>query len=144
MARFSMEKLGTSGAVLAALACPICFPKLALFGAVFGFGVFAPMEGYIAIGIQVLFILALLGQVMAYRRHRNRRLLALSIGTTLLMFAAYYVFGSSILLQISLMGLVAASIWLIMESRRCAKCMAESSEAQHSVRENSGRDNEPA
>ena len=143
MARFSMEKLGTSGAVLAALACPICFPKFALIGAVFGFGVFAPMEGYIAMGIQVLFGLALLGQVLAYRRHRNRWLLAFVVATTLLMFAAYYIFGSSLLLQISLFGLVAASVWLVIESRRCAKCAAESSEAQQSARENSGRDNEP-
>ena len=94
-------------------------------------------------GIQVLFGLALLGQVLAFRRHRNRWLFALSIGTTLLMFAAYYLFGSSLLLQISLFGLVTASVWLVIESRRCAKCAAESSEAQQTARENSGRDYGP-
>ena len=40
------------------------------------------------------------------------------------MFIAYYVIPSSILLQISLLGLVAASIWQAVEARRCAKYAA--------------------
>jgi len=51
----SPEKFGTVGAVLAALACPICFPKVALVGAAVGLGVFAPYEGYIALAVQALF-----------------------------------------------------------------------------------------
>ena len=110
--------------MLAALACPICFPKLALIGAAVGLGVFAPFEGYIAIGIQVLFILALIGQALAYPRHRNVWLLLLSVATTTLLFAAYYLFSSSVLIQLSLVGLVAASVWLFVELKRCAKCEA--------------------
>jgi mercuric ion transport protein len=122
MSRLVTEKLGTWGAVIVALACPICFPKLALIGAALGLGIFAPYERYLALGVQVLFVLALIGQGLAYRAHRNKWLLSLAIGTTTLMFVAYYVIPSSILLQASLAGLVGASIWQIFEVRRCAKC----------------------
>jgi mercuric ion transport protein len=117
-----LEKFGTVGAVIAALACPLCFPKLALIGAAVGLGAFAPFEGTIAVGVQVLFVLALIGQVLAFPRHRNRWLLALSVATTLTLLVGYYVFPSTILLQISLAGLVAASVWLVVALRRCATC----------------------
>ena len=124
------EKFGTFGAVVAAAACQICFPKVALVGAAIGFGTLAPFEGYIAVGVQVLFVLAFAGQVLAFPRHRNRWLLVLSAATTVLLFAAYYLFSSSTLLQVSLASLVAASIWLVVESQRCAKCEALAQEAK--------------
>jgi mercuric ion transport protein len=118
----SLEKLGTTGAVIAALACPICFPKLALVGAALGLGVFAPYEPYIALALQVLFVVALVGQILSYRSHRNAWLLSLAIATTAAMFTAYYVVPSTILLQLALFALVAASVWQVVELRRCAKC----------------------
>jgi len=121
-----LDRFGTAGAVVAAAACPICFPKLALVGAAVGLGVFAPFEGYVAMGVQVLFVLVFIGQLLAFRRHRNRWLLALSSATTVLLFVGYYVVPSSILLQVSLAGLVVASIWLAVELRRCAKCVPSS------------------
>lgn len=130
MDRSFFERFGTVGAVVAAAACPVCFPKVALVGAAIGFGTLAPFEGYIAVGVQVLFVLAFVGQVLAFRRHRNRWLLVLSAATAVLLFAAYYLFSSSTLLQVSLAGLVAASIWLVVESRRCAKCEAQAQGAK--------------
>lgn len=118
------EKLGTVGAVLAAAACPICFPKIALIGAAAGLGVLAPFEGFIAIGVQALFALALVGHVIAFPRHRNRWILALAIAATLMLFIAYYAISSSALLQVALGCLVVASIWLAVELRRCASCEA--------------------
>jgi mercuric ion transport protein len=118
-----LEKGGTGGAVLAALACPICFPKLALIGAAVGFGAFAPYERYIALGVQALFVVAFVGQVLAFRVHRNRWLLGLAAATTLTLFVGYYVVPSSILLQIALLGLVVSSVWHVIEVKRCAKCV---------------------
>jgi hypothetical protein len=63
-----------------------------------------------------------MGQVLAYRSHRNKWLVSFAAPVTTLMFIAYYVIPSSILLQIALLGLVAASIWQVIEARRCAKC----------------------
>jgi hypothetical protein len=54
MQRTVVEKVGSIGAIIAALACPICFPKLALVGLAVGLGVLAPYEGYMAKGVQVL------------------------------------------------------------------------------------------
>ena len=117
-----LDRFGTIGAVIAAAACPICFPKIALIGAAVGLGVFAPHERYVATAVQIFFVLAFIGQVVAFRRHRNGWLLALSALTTALLFIGYYVVPSSILLQIALAALVAVSIWLALELRRCAKC----------------------
>jgi uncharacterized membrane protein len=100
-----------------------------LIGAALGFGIFAPYEPYVALGVQALFVLALAGQLLAYRTHRNKWLLSLAIATTVLLFAGYYVIPSSILLQVSLAGLVVASIWQVVESKRCAKCSAQPSSA---------------
>lgn len=124
MTRPSIEKLGTFGAVLAAAACPICFPKLALVGAALGLGVFAPFEGYMVFAVQALFVLAFVGQWLAFRRHRNRWLLALSAVVTLLVLVGYYAFPSPVLLQIALLALAVASVWLVVELRRCTKCAA--------------------
>lgn len=119
-----LEKLGTVGAVIAALACPICFPKLALIGLAIGFGSLQPFEPYIAIAVQLLFVAAFVGQALAYRRHRNRWLLAFAGLTTVALFMGYYVFPSAILLQVALAGLAVASVWLAVEMRRCAKCQS--------------------
>src|SRR5688572_23834225 len=125
MNRTLVQKFGSIGAALAALACPVCFPKLALIGAALGLGIFAPYERYVAFAVQALFVVALLGQGLAYRSHHNKWVLFLAFATTALMFVGYYVIPSSILLQISLLGLIAASIWQVVETRRCAKCAAQ-------------------
>jgi mercuric ion transport protein len=122
MTRPSVEKLGTFGAVLTAAACPICFPKLALVGAALGLGALAPFEGYVVLGVQFLFVLAFVGQWVAFRRHHNRWLFALSGVVTLLVFVGYYIFPSAVLLQIALLGLAGASAWLVVALRRCANC----------------------
>jgi mercuric ion transport protein len=116
------ERFGTTGAVVAALACPICFPKLAVVGAALGLGIFVPYEKYVALGVQALFVVAFVGQVLSYRTHRNKWLLGFSSLVTVLLFVGYYVVPSSILLQISLAGLVIASIWQVVAIKRCASC----------------------
>ena len=118
MRRRVMEKIGPIGAVIGALACPICFPKIAIVGSAIGLGVLAPFEGYIAKGVQALFLIAFIGQLAAFRQHGNRWLLGLSLLTTLLLFSGYYVVSSSLLLQLSLCGLVISSGWLFIEQRR--------------------------
>ena len=60
-----MMTTGTTGALLAALLCPICSPKLALVGALLGLGVPAPSEGWFAASAQVFLIVALAGHGVA-------------------------------------------------------------------------------
>jgi mercuric ion transport protein len=117
-----LEKAGTVGALIAAAACPVCFPKLALIGAAFGFGVLAPYEGTSLIVVLILVAVAWLAQLAAYRRHRSRALLAWATLATVTLYAGFFVAGSTLLMQAGLVALFVASVWLVLELRRCARC----------------------
>ncbi|GAB4473903.1 MAG: hypothetical protein OHK0044_18330 [Burkholderiaceae bacterium] len=116
------ERTGTLGAVVAAALCPVCFPKLALLGAALGLGVFAPYEGVLIVVVLIFAGAAWAGHAAMYRRHRRRALLALATAATVLLYVGYFVAGSSLLMQASLVALAAASVWLAFELRRCARC----------------------
>ena len=118
----ALEKSGTFGAIVSAAACPVCFPKLAIVGAMLGLGVFAPLEGYLVTLLQLLAIAALVGQVMAYRRYCNAYLLGLATVGTVCVLVAYHAYFSELLVYAGLAVLAAASIWLVVESRRCPVC----------------------
>lgn len=120
--RIKLENYGSFGAIVAAAACPICFPKLALLGAFFGLGALAKYEAFFFYGAHILIVMALIGHVISYKRVRNQILLALAITSAILFFISLYVFVSEILSYIALTGLVAATIWMIVESRRCDRC----------------------
>ncbi len=61
-----LEKIGSLGAVIAAAACPVCFPKLALIGALFGLGALGAYESQLFIAAQILVVVAVLGHALAY------------------------------------------------------------------------------
>jgi hypothetical protein len=117
-----LERAGTFGAALAAAACPVCFPKFALLGTVLGLGAFAPYEGALIVVVLILAAAAWAGHVAAWRRHRKRVLLALATAATALLYVGYFVAGSPLLMQGSLVALAGASVWLGFELRRCARC----------------------
>ena len=118
----TLEKLGSFGAIIAAAACPICFPKLALLGALFGFGVLAPYETAFFFGAQILVVIAVIGHAISYTKHQNKILLSLTVLSAILLFVSLYAFVSEILSYIAFAGLIAATIWLILENRRCQSC----------------------
>jgi len=105
-----LEKAGSIGAVVAAAACPVCFPKLALLGALFGLGAFGAYESQLFIAAQALVVLAVVGQSLAYLRHRNRWTLAVTLASAAAVFAGVYLVGSEWLAYAGLAGLVAASL----------------------------------
>ena len=109
MAPLRLEKIGSLGAVIAAAACPICFPKLALVGAVLGLGAFSAYEYQLLIAAQVMVTLAAAGHALSYRRHRNAWLLASALGGAAAVFAGLYAAGSELLVYAGLAALVAAS-----------------------------------
>jgi len=117
-----LEKYGSFGAIVAAAACPICFPKLALLGAFFGLGVLEPFETIFFFGTQILVVLASTGHAISYKKHQNWKLLSLAILSMILLFISLYAFVSEILSYLALSGLIIATIWLILENRRCASC----------------------
>jgi hypothetical protein len=126
-----LEKFGSVGAIVAAAACPLCFPKLALIGAFFGLGAFAAYETQLLIAALALVALAVAGHVVSYFGHRNRWLLGSAVASGAAVFAG--VFVSEILAYAGLAGLVAASsadLWRRFARKRalleseiaCPKC----------------------
>lgn len=117
-----LEKLGTSGAILAAIVCPVCFPKLALIGAALGLGVLAPYEGWFVAAAQVFLVVALVGHVVAFRRHRNAWVPALAgVGVTLVIGSLWLRYVEA-LVYVGLGAVVAATVWSVFAMRRCVAC----------------------
>jgi mercuric ion transport protein len=119
-----LEKIGSVGALIAAAACPICFPKLALLGALFGLGALGAYESQLLIAAQALIVLAIVGHVVAYRQHRKRWLLGVAILGAAAVFGGLYLKYSEPLIYAGLAVLVAASatdFWPRMRGRRLAR-----------------------
>src|SRR5712691_1940112 len=104
-----LEKAGSVGAVIAAAACPVCFPKLALLGALFGLGALGAYESQFLIAAQALIVVALVGHVLSYFGHRNRWLLGTAILSGAAVFAGLYLLGWEAMIYAGLAGLVATS-----------------------------------
>ena len=118
-----LEKFGSFGSVVAAAACPVCFPKLALLGALLGFGSLVEYEVYFLYGAHVLIVIAVIGHIISYKNLQNRSLLVLAIFSASLFFVSLYIFVFEFLSYLALTGMVAATIWMIIESRRCTTCI---------------------
>lgn len=113
-----IDKIGAAGAVFAAAACPICFPKLAAFAAIFGLGVLAPFEVYFLAGAHFFVLLSVVGQFIAFRRLKNTILFSSSVIFAALFFISLYVIVWEILSYIALAGIVLGSIWMVAEERK--------------------------
>ncbi len=104
-----LEKSSSIGAVVAAAACPVCFPKLALIGALFGLGALGAYEYQLFIAVQALVVIAVVGHALAYRKHRNAWLLGAAAASGAAAFAGLYLFGWEPLVYAGFAGLIAAS-----------------------------------
>ena len=119
-----LDKLGAVGAFLAAAAAPCCFPLLAALGAALGLGAFQSLRGYMDYTIQAMAFLALLGDVLAYRQHRQREPLATGVAAAGVIFVAYYGYYHVALVYFGLLGLSVAAVWNVIARRRYAACCA--------------------
>jgi mercuric ion transport protein len=124
--RSKLEKVGSFGAIAAAAACPICFPKLALIGALFGFGVLAKYEIVFFYMAQIMIIIALVGHIITYKRLQNLALLIFAFISAISFFGSLYVFTSEILSYFALTGMIAAMAWMMIENRRCTNSVTAS------------------
>ena len=124
-----LDKIGSVGALLSAAACPACFPLFAIVGSALGLGALRPFEGYAMYAMQAFVLLALLGNIIAYRAHRRRGPLLLGVLSPLLVFFAYHVMFSPPLIYVGLFGLLGAAVWNFIENKRCVHCGTEKSVA---------------
>lgn len=116
-----LEKGSSIGALLTAAACPVCFPKLALLGALLGLGAFGAYESQLFLAAQALVVLAVIGHALSYLRHRNRSLLAAAIASGAAVFAGLYWAGSEALMYAGFAGLVVASATQFWNRRQPVK-----------------------
>ncbi|MGQ0655940.1 MAG: MerC family mercury resistance protein [Betaproteobacteria bacterium] len=124
-----LEKLGSGAAVIAAAACPICFPKLALIGAFFGLGGLAAYESQLFVAAQALVLLAAGGHAFGWWRTRRHARFAAALVSAAAFFAGLYLFGSEIVVYAGFAGLVASSytdLWQYLASRARAHTRARS------------------
>lgn len=115
-----LDKLGAVGSFLAAAACPACFPLLAAAGAALGLGVLQPFEGYMLYVMQGFVAVALVGNLLAWRRHRNTGALALGTASPALVFFSIHVVFNPTLIYVGLAGLMGAAVWNVLAQRSCA------------------------
>ncbi len=104
-----LEKIGSFGGLIAAAACPVCFPKLALIGALFGLGALGAYESQLFVAAQVLIAVTVLGHALAYLQHRKGWLLGLAILSGVAVFGGLYLLRSEAVIYAGFAGLVATS-----------------------------------
>ena len=109
--KLPLERLGTVGSLLAAIFCPICFPKLALIGAALGLGVLAPFEGWFAAASQVFLVVAVIGHLVAYRRHHVPWIPVLAGLGTAAVLGALWVKYIEAAVYLGLLAVVVATVW---------------------------------
>lgn len=102
-----LEKLSVVGAVIAVAAC-VCFPRLALIGAFFGVAALGAYGYHLFIAAQVLVGIAVAVHALAYRRHRNVRLLGAAAASGAAVFSGH-LFGWAPLAYAGFAGLIVAS-----------------------------------
>lgn len=117
-----VEKIGTIGALLAAAACPACFPILAVVGTALGLGIFHPFEGWVFAVFQILVVIAMLGNMLSFFRHRRLFPFIIGLAGPLLIFVALYVRFNQLFLYLGLFGLAAASVLNFFTNRQCVRC----------------------
>ena len=115
-----LDKFGAFGTIVAAAACPICFPKLALIGALVGLGALAEYEYYFYIAFQVFALVTFTGVLLTYRIQRNLKILILAFASVTLFFVSLYLIANEYLSYLALAGLVASVIWQLVEAKKCS------------------------
>ena len=108
--KIPLDRLGSVGSLIAAAACPVCFPKLALIGAFFGLGGLAVYEAQLFVAAQMLVLVALVGHAIAYVRHRRRIILAAAIVGTAAIFIGLYAIPSEMVVYAGFAAMAGASL----------------------------------
>jgi mercuric ion transport protein len=114
------DKAGVLGAIVSAIGCAACFPALGSLGAAVGLGFLSQYEGlFIRILLPLFAVIALVANVISWRRHRQWLRGMLSITGPLLVLAAVFVMRgmgirSGFLLYPGLILMVAVAVWDIV------------------------------
>lgn len=114
-----LDKLGSVGALIAAIACPACFPIFAAVSSVLGLSFLIPYEGLTMWALQLLVLVALAGNIIAYLTHFKLWLLCLGVLFPGLVFYAFYISFAYSTVYVALFGLMVVAILNTVFTRRC-------------------------
>lgn len=119
--KLKLDNFGALGTIVAAAACPICFPKLALIGALIGLGALAKYEFYFYIAFHVLVLVTFAGILLPYRENRNLSIVIFAFASVALFFTSLYLIVNEYLSYIALAGLAVSVIWQLVEAKKCSE-----------------------
>lgn len=88
----SLDRIGSIGALIAAVAAPCCFPLFAAIGAGLGLGALSQYEGVILYIFQGFAAITLIGLFLSFLRHRN--IAPLLLGTFACALLGYHFYNS--------------------------------------------------
>ncbi len=111
-----VEKIGSVGALVAAMGCAACFPALASLGAAIGLGFLSAYEGVFINKLLPLFaLIVLISNLVAWVSHRNHIRMLWGLLGPLMVLATLYLFWtdnwSTYMFYTGLVFMLAISIW---------------------------------
>jgi hypothetical protein len=114
----SLDRVGSMGALIAALAAPCCFPLFAAAGTATALSALVQYEGIIFYTFQGFALLTLVGLAISFRRHRDfAPLIVGALACANLAYHFYWEFSLPALYG-GLFGLIAAALWNYLSARR--------------------------
>jgi len=129
-----VDKVGSVGALVAAMGCAACFPALASLGASIGLGFLSAYEGVFINKLLPLFaIFVLVSNLIAWVSHRDYIRMIWGLLGPLMVLATLYLFWtdnwSTYMFYMGLVLMIAVSIWDIVSPpiKSCAIPEAETS-----------------
>jgi hypothetical protein len=113
-----LDRVGSAGALITAIAAPCCFPLFAAVGTAAGLSALGQYEGVILYVFQGFALLTLAGLALSFRQHRDLGpLIVGALGCLNLAYHFYWEFSLPALYG-GLLGLIAASIWNYLSTKR--------------------------
>ena len=114
-----LEKVGSTGTVISAMCCPVCFPFLAALGASLGLGFLSAFEGFFINKLLPIFaIIVLASNVYAWVSHRQHIRLVWGLLGPSMVLATLYLFWtddwSIYLFYAGLLLMIVVSLWNMM------------------------------
>ncbi len=113
-----LDRIGSIGALVSAIAAPCCFPLFAAMGTVTAIGALGQYEGIILYIFQGFAVLTLVGLAVSVRRHSNFAPVIVGLLSCALLAYHFYLQFSLLALYGGLFGLISATLWNYLSTKR--------------------------
>ncbi len=123
--KLQLDRIGTVGLFLVALATPCCFPLFAFLLSAFGLGSSELFGGWIKYIFETLVLISLVGLFISYRQHRCTYPLLVAIPSAVIIFYGYNFNDSDSwnkFIYTGMFGLLAATIWNYQRNKLRGSC----------------------